>query len=81
MPLCPIIWCKQFAAAPPGPKEKAWQEWLGFPAIRMVDGHFPLPDKPGLGIELSEKALAKYPFQETRPMPRLFHDDGSVAEW
>jgi galactonate dehydratase len=65
----------------PGPKERIWEEWLGFPAMRMQNGYFPLPEKPGLGIELSEAALAKYPFQGTRIMPRLFHDDGSVAEW
>jgi len=65
----------------PGPKEKIWEEWLGFPAMRMKNGYFPLPDKPGLGIELSEKALAKYPFQGTRLMPQLFHEDGSVAAW
>ena len=65
----------------PGRKERIWEEWLGFPAMRMVDGHFPLPDKPGLGIELSEADLAKYPFGGTRPMARVFHQDGSVAEW
>ncbi len=65
----------------PGPKERIWEEWLGFPAMRMRNGYFPLPDKPGLGIELSEAALAKYPFKGTRLMPRIFHEDGSVAEW
>jgi len=62
-------------------KEKIWEEWLGFPAMRMVDGRFPLPDKPGLGFDLSEEALKKYPFGGTRPMARVFHEDGSVAEW
>ena len=65
----------------PGPKEKIWEEWLGFPAMRMVDGYFPLPDKPGLGIEFSEKALSRYPFRGTRPMRQVYHQDGSVAEW
>ena len=65
----------------PGRNEKIWQEWLGFPAMRMVNGRFPLLDKPGLGFELSEDALRKYPFGGTRPMARVFHDDGSVAEW
>jgi galactonate dehydratase len=65
----------------PGPKEKAWEEWLGFPAMRMVKGKFPLPDKPGLGFELSEEAFKKYPFGGTRPMARVFHKDGSVAAW
>lgn len=64
-----------------GPAEKIWEEWLGFPAMRMVNGKFPLLDKPGLGIELSESALKKYPFGGTRPMARVFHSDGSVAEW
>ena len=65
----------------PDTKEKVWEEWLGFPAMRMVNGRFPLLDKPGLGFEMNEKALAKYPFGGTRPMARVFHEDGSVAEW
>ncbi len=65
----------------PGRNEKVWEEWLGFPAMRMVNGRFPLPEKPGLGFNLSEEALKKYPFGGTRPMARVFHPDGSVAEW
>jgi galactonate dehydratase len=65
----------------PGPTDTVWQEWLGFPAMRMVDGRFPLAQKPGLGFELTEASLAKYPFGGTRPMARVFHEDGSVAEW
>ena len=49
--------------------------------MRMVDGRFPLPEKPGLGFELTEAALAKYPFGGTRPMARVFDADGSVVEW
>jgi len=64
-----------------GPQEKVWHEWLGFPAMRMVNGRFPLPEKPGLGFELKEEAFKKYPFGGTRPMARVFHEDGSVAEW
>lgn len=65
----------------PARQEKVWEEWLGFPAMRMVNGRFPLSDKPGLGFELTEAALSKYPFGGTRPMARIFHEDGSVAEW
>ncbi len=65
----------------PEDKENIWAEWLGFPAMRMVNGRFPLPEKPGLGFELQEEALAKYPFGGTKPMARVFHTDGSVAEW
>jgi galactonate dehydratase len=65
----------------PGAKEKIWEEWLGFPAMRMVNGKFPLPNRPGLGFELQEKDVLKYKFQGTRPMARVFHPDGSVAAW
>jgi galactonate dehydratase len=65
----------------PGPTDKIWHEWLGFPAMRMVEGRFPLAQKPGLGFDLTEESLAKYPFGGTRPMARVFHEDGSVAEW
>ena len=62
-------------------QDKVWEEWFGFPAMRMVNGRFPLPEKPGLGFDLTEEALKKYPFGGTRAMARAFHDDGSVAEW
>ncbi len=65
----------------PNMADKIWEEWFGFPAMRMVSGRFPLSDQPGLGFELSEKSLAKFPFGGTKPMARVFHDDGSVAEW
>jgi galactonate dehydratase len=64
----------------PGEKEKMWEEWLGFPAMRMVDGYYPLSQKPGLGVDLKESDLAKYPFGGTKPFVTLpFNDDGSIA--
>jgi galactonate dehydratase len=56
-----------------------WQDLMGFPAMRMVDGRYPLPEKPGLGFELQEATLKKYPFQGTRPFPPAFNADGSLA--
>jgi galactonate dehydratase len=67
--------------AVPQVRDKVWEEWFGFPVMRMVNGKYPLPEKPGLGFELSEDALKKYPFAGSRPMARVFHKDGSVAEW
>jgi len=29
-----------------------------------VDGYFPLPEKPGLGIELNEDVIKAHPYQE-----------------
>ncbi|HWG16402.1 MAG TPA: galactonate dehydratase [Acidobacteriaceae bacterium] len=63
----------------PGQKEKIWAEWFGFPAMRMVNGRVPLPTGPGLGFNLTEEALAKYPFGGTKPMEFVYHADGSVA--
>ena len=51
----------------PSQKEKVWEEWLGFPAMRMVNGRFPLPDKPGLGFDLDEEVIKKYPFDRLAP--------------
>jgi galactonate dehydratase len=65
----------------PSRQDKIWEDWFGFPAMRMVDGRFPLSNRPGLGFELSEASLAKFPFGGTKPMARVFHQDGSVAEW
>src|SRR6516225_3530999 len=67
--------------AVPQVRDKVWEEWFGFPAMRMVNGKYPLPEKPGLGFDLTEEALKKYPFAGSRPMARVFHQDGSVAEW
>jgi galactonate dehydratase len=47
--------------------------------LQLHDGHFELPQGPGLGIELDEDVIARHPYQ-----PRAFYDirypDGAVAE-
>lgn len=65
----------------PTQRDKIWEEWFGFPAMRMVNGKYPLPQKPGLGFDLTEEALKKYPFRGTVPMARVFAPDGSVVAW
>ena len=45
-----------------------------------ADGFFPIPEAPGLGIELDLAAAARFPPVEGRP-PALWHEDGSVADW
>lgn len=46
--------------------------------MTLVDGYLELPDRPGLGIDLDEAGMAKYPFQ---PWHRGFpwREDGSLA--
>lgn len=36
--------------------------------------------RPGLGIEIDEKEVAKHPFEQELPM-RTFYKDGSVGDW
>lgn len=47
----------------------------------VVDGYIPLPTKPGLGIELDEEALADKLYDGSWETPRLWHKDGSIADW
>jgi galactonate dehydratase len=37
-------------------------------------------NKPGLGIEIDEKEVAKHPFEQELPQ-RVFYADGSVGDW
>ena len=39
----------------PSAQDKIWEEWFGFPAMRMVDGRFPLREaRPGLRTDRGE---------------------------
>jgi galactonate dehydratase len=44
-------------------------------------GYIDLPTKPGLGIELDDVALADKLDDGSWETPRLWHADGSVADW
>ena len=46
--------------------------------LRVVDGYRPLPERPGIGIEINEAALGKFPYRR-RALGGYFHADGSVA--
>jgi galactonate dehydratase len=55
----------------------------------VVTDHHPLDtatrtvrpgDKPGLGIEIDEKVVAKHPFEQELPQ-RVFYADGTVGDW
>ena len=45
----------------------------------LEDGHLLVPDGPGLGIELNEEAIAKYPFED-KVLDTPISRDGSVAD-
>ncbi|MEM7115938.1 MAG: galactonate dehydratase [Chloroflexota bacterium] len=49
--------------------------------FKIVDGYISVPEKPGLGIELDEEAIADKLYDGSWETPRLWHNDGSVADW
>jgi galactonate dehydratase len=59
-----------------------WYDAVVATPIRMVDGHWPVPDKPGLGVEVDEAEAARHPFA-----PEVYHTanavlaDGTVVDW
>jgi len=50
-------------------------------AFGYEDGYVPLPDGPGLGIEIDEEAVAERAGPHGWHNPVWRHADGSVAEW
>jgi galactonate dehydratase len=59
-----------------------WYDAVVSTPIRMVDGHWQVPDRPGLGIEVNEQEAARHPFK-----PEVYHTtnavmpDGTVVDW
>ncbi len=47
--------------------------------LELVDGYLVVPDGPGLGVELNEAAIAKYPFKD-KIIETPIAQDGSVAD-
>ena len=50
-------------------------------SFTVRNGYIDLPKGPGLGIELDEEALQARLFDGSWDTPRLYHEDGSVADW
>jgi len=47
----------------------------------VKDGYVDVPAGPGLGIEVDEEALAEQLYDGAWETPRLWHADGSLADW
>jgi len=47
----------------------------------LEDGYIPVPTAPGLGIEVDEEAVADQLYDGAWDNPRLWHEDGSLADW
>lgn len=50
--------------------------------IRMVDGCWQVPDRPGLGIEVDERVARSHPFQqEVMHATNAVLEDGTIVDW
>jgi galactonate dehydratase len=49
--------------------------------FEVVDGHIPLPEAPGLGIELDEDAIAERLGHDWKNPETYLDSDGSVVDW
>jgi len=47
----------------------------------VKDGHLDVPQGPGLGIEVDEEAVWEKLYDGSDENPRLWHEDGSLADW
>lgn len=47
-----------------------WQSDLLTKRIEVINGYMPVPDKPGLGVTVDEKAIEKYRVDENEPTPK-----------
>ncbi|MEO8315412.1 MAG: enolase C-terminal domain-like protein, partial [Pseudomonadota bacterium] len=41
-------------------REKMWSEIVNFDGQMVVDGHIPVSEKPGIGVEINEEAMRRY---------------------
>jgi len=57
-----------------------WRDEVVDDPLQIVNGFVMPPTRPGIGIEIDEKAAAKYPYKPEEEA-RYFHPDGSVADW
>ena len=56
---------------------EAFGEDIAVNPFEVVNGYIQVPSAPGLGIELDEEALAKYPYQQfPARSPRQYYDEG-----
>jgi L-alanine-DL-glutamate epimerase-like enolase superfamily enzyme len=49
------------------------------PEVR--DGHFEVPERPGLGLEFDEAAALRHATDRLTELPHIRRADGSVADW
>jgi Enolase C-terminal domain-like len=59
-----------------------WYEEVVRGPIRMVEGHWQLPEAPGLGLEVDERICDAHPFeQEIMHSQNAVLPDGTIVSW
>jgi galactonate dehydratase len=60
-----------------------WYDEVVEGPIRMVEGHWQVPEAPGLGIAVNEKACAAHPFAPEIQLAaaQAILEDGTVVDW
>ena len=49
--------------------------------LKVENGYIKVPTKPGLGIELNEEALQKYPYKPWDSLFTGYSEDGALSNW
>ncbi|MCL5073530.1 MAG: galactonate dehydratase [Actinobacteria bacterium] len=85
-PLGPIALasCLQVDAAIPNfliQEQRTMGEGYSKEPFKFNNGYIELPKKPGLGIELDEKLIEENIYDGSWRIPKICHEDGSVADW
>lgn len=57
-----------------------WRDALVKHNIEIKDGFFQLPTRPGLGVEIDWEVAAAHP-GIAKDLPRVYLEDGTVADW
>jgi len=60
------------------PDDRPGRQDLVREPLKVVDGYIPVPDRPGLGIELNEEAFERHPYRPWRRGVPI-REDGSVG--
>jgi galactonate dehydratase len=47
----------------------------------IENGYIDVPKAPGLGIDIDDDALRTMQFDGNWETPKLFYEDGSLADW
>jgi galactonate dehydratase len=58
-----------------------WWDEVVSPPLEVTDGETGLPEGPGLGVEVDERAAERYPYEPEAQIAAALLHDGSVADW